>query len=118
MVLDRLMVPSSDQSRSRAFYERVFGFVTLGQERKAANDPGTTELRAPGAPLAITLVDPAEGFPLGSVQGAYLDVQDLLTARRHIEASQATIGPILQGSTGPYFHVNDPDGNGWIIRQI
>ncbi len=118
MILDRLFIPVSNLPRARAFYERAFGFLSLEQEGTAANDNGGQEMRAPGAPLAVTLVSPADGLPVGSVQGAYLDVDDVGLARAHIKAQGFNPGVVQQGKTGPYFHIADPDGNGWIIRQI
>jgi catechol 2,3-dioxygenase-like lactoylglutathione lyase family enzyme len=117
MILDRLFIPVSNEARARAFYERVFGFVSLERVGTAANDNGGHEMRAPGVQLAITLVSPLDGLPIGSVQGAVLHVEDLRLARAHIEAQKVPVGPIERGPTGPFFHVTDPDGNGWIIRQ-
>jgi predicted enzyme related to lactoylglutathione lyase len=117
MILDHLIVPVSDPVRACAFYERVFGFISMTHEEKAANDNGGIDMRAPGAALAVTLVSPDAGLPLGSVQGAVLMVGDLGTARRHIEAQGVKPGPTELGQGGPYFSLTDPDGNGWIIRQ-
>jgi predicted enzyme related to lactoylglutathione lyase len=117
MILERLLVPVSDPIRARAFYERVFGFISMTHEEKAANDNGGIDMRAPGAALAVTLVSPDNGLPLGSVQGAILMVGDLGTARRHIEAQGVKLGPTEISQSGAYFSLTDPDGNGWIIQQ-
>jgi predicted enzyme related to lactoylglutathione lyase len=121
MMLERLLVPVADAKRARVFYERVFGFVALEPVQGAANDNagnGGIELHAPGAPLAITLVSESNGLPSGSVQSAYLDVADISQAHAHIKAQGAQPGPIEQGRVGPFFRIADPDGNGWIIRQV
>jgi catechol 2,3-dioxygenase-like lactoylglutathione lyase family enzyme len=117
-MLERLMIPVTDIERSRIFYERVFGFITLGGGRAAANGSGTLEMRAPGAPLAVTLIDAEAGMPVGSLQGAILEVGDLAKARAHIAAQGMSPPNAVQGPQGAHFEVHDPDGNGWIIRQV
>jgi catechol 2,3-dioxygenase-like lactoylglutathione lyase family enzyme len=113
MIGDHLMIPVSNQSQARAFYEQALGFVTIGTGRRAANLPDRTEMRVPGAALSVTLVEASETLPVGSLQGAILEVGDLTMAARHLSSRGIALVP--QGAR--QFSIKDPDGNGWVIKQ-
>jgi catechol 2,3-dioxygenase-like lactoylglutathione lyase family enzyme len=113
MIGEHLMIPVMNQSKARAFYAEALGFVVIGTGRMAANLPERTEMRVPGAPLSVTLVDASETLPVGSLQGAILEVGDINIAARHLASRGIALVP--QGAR--QFSIKDPDGNGWVIKQ-
>jgi catechol 2,3-dioxygenase-like lactoylglutathione lyase family enzyme len=113
MIEDHLMIPVSDLTTARAFYEDALGFVTIGTGRIAANLPDRTRMHVPGAALSVTLIEASETLPVGSLQGAILKVGDITVAARHLSSR----GVSLASQGVQQFSIQDPDGNGWVIKQ-
>jgi catechol 2,3-dioxygenase-like lactoylglutathione lyase family enzyme len=109
-------VPVSDPQRSKAFYRDVLGFTLL---REMPMGPAQTwiQLSPPGCATTIALVTWFDKMPSGSLQGVMLNTDNIdgdyatLTGRG-LQISEVKIEP-----WGRYATFNDPDGNGWILRQ-
>jgi catechol 2,3-dioxygenase-like lactoylglutathione lyase family enzyme len=111
-----LSVPVSDQQRSKQFYRDVLGFELLREEPMG---PGQSwiQLAPKGCLTTIALVTWFETMRPGGLQGVMLNVTDI--ARDHKELSERglKLAEIRQEPWGRYTTFQDPDGNGWILRQ-
>ena len=126
-----VMIPSTDQDRSIAFYE------ALGFEKRSDFPWGANyrwvELYPPGGTAGIALVPPGPGDPTGVATGIILNTDD-------IDATHAGLGSIgvdvdddvagpgspveiqlgavqLSGPMPPMFYLRDPDGNALLMVE-
>ena len=109
-------VPVTDPQRAKAFYRDVLGFDLL---REQPMGPGMTwiQLAPPGCSTTIALVTWFDKMPAGALQGVMLNSTDLDSDHRELSARGLTLTEIKQEPWGRYAMFNDPDGNGWILRQ-
>jgi len=84
-----LSVPVSDPQRSKEFYRDVVGFELLREE--------------PMGP--------------GGLQGVMLNVTDIVRDHKELSERGLKLAEIKQEPWGRYTTFQDPDGNGWILRQ-
>lgn len=138
MKLEVVVIPVADVDRSKDFYK------TLGW-RLDADFPGENGFRVvqftpPGSEASIIFGKGVSLAKPGSVQGLYLIVYDIETARaelveRGVEVSEVfhDIGGIFhhagtegrvpgpdpkRGDYASYASFSDPDGNGWILQEV
>jgi catechol 2,3-dioxygenase-like lactoylglutathione lyase family enzyme len=111
-----ISVPVSDQQRSKAFYEDVLGFELI---RESPMGPGTSwiQLAPPGHSVTIALVSWFEQMKPGGLQGLMVNTDDIDSDCRELTRRGLQLSDIKQESWGRYALFNDPDGNGWILRQ-
>ena len=120
-----VLVPSTDQDRSLAFYE------ALGFERRNDTPWGDgyrwVEVYPPGGSAGIALVPPRQGDPTGVRTGIILNTDDIDAAHAEMQSSGVDvdaevarvgapaairIGAVeLVGPVPPMFWFRDPDGN-------
>lgn len=111
-----ISVPVADQQRSKAFYRDVLGFELI---REAPMGPGTSwiQLAPKGHPVTIALVSWFEQMKPGGLQGVMVNTGDIDEAHRVLTSRGLQLTEIRQEPWGRYAMFNDPDGNGWILRQ-
>jgi catechol 2,3-dioxygenase-like lactoylglutathione lyase family enzyme len=109
-------VPVSDQQRSKEFYRDVVGFELLRDEPMG---PGQSwiQLAPKGCLTTIALVTWFETMRPGGLQGVMLNVTDIERDHRELSERGLKLAEIKQEPWGRYTTFQDPDGNGWILRQ-
>jgi catechol 2,3-dioxygenase-like lactoylglutathione lyase family enzyme len=89
--LQLVVVPSSDQDRSLAFYE------ALGFERRNDIPFGEghrwVEVYPPGGTAGIALVTPHADDPRGVQTGIILNTDDIAATHAHLRASDVDVDP-------------------------
>ena len=126
-----VVIPSSDQDRSVAFYER------LGFERRNDAPWGDghrwVELYPPNAPTGIALVPPGRDDPIAIRTGILLNTDDIEATHAELRAigvdvdesvarvgapARIRIGAVeMAGPVPPMFYFRDPDGNSLLVVQ-
>ena len=126
-----VLVPSTDQDRSLAFYE------ALGFERRNDIPWGDgyrwVEVYPPGGTAGIALVPPRPGDPAGMQTGIILNTDDIDAAHAKMESSGVDvdaevaragapaairIGAVeLAGPVPPMFWFRDADGNPLLVVE-
>ena len=143
MKFETVVIPVSDVDRAKEFYAR------LGWRLDADYDNGkdfrVIQFTPPGSGCSVIFGKNVTGAAPGSVQGLYLIVADIESARKNllrrgVEVSEVFHGaddvyagpdqPYLFGRTrvnGPdpehrsyrsFASFSDPDGNGWLFQEI
>ena len=127
-----VLVPSTDQDRSLAFYE------ALGFERRNDIPWGDgyrwVEVYPPSGTAGIALVPPRQGDPTGMQTGIILNTDDIDAAHAEMQSSGVDvdaevarvgaptairIGAVeLVGPVPPMFWFRDPDGNALLLVEI
>jgi catechol 2,3-dioxygenase-like lactoylglutathione lyase family enzyme len=111
-----ISVPVSDQQRSKEFYRDVVGFELLREEPMG---PGQSwiQLAPKGCPTTIALVTWFETMRPGGLHGVMLNVTDIERDHQQLSERGLKLAEIKQEPWGRYTTFQDPDGNGWILRQ-
>ena len=129
--LQLVVIPSTDQDRSLAFYE------ALGFQRRNDSPWGDgyrwVEVYPPNGTAGIALVPPRQGDPTGVQTGIILNTDDIDAAHAEMQASgidvdaevardgapaAIRIGAVeLVGPTPPMFWFRDPDGNTLLLVE-
>ena len=135
--LEVVVIPVSDVDRARRFYESL-GW-RLDADFASGDDWRLVQMTPPGSPCSVMFGRGFTPAAPGSVQGTFLVVDDLGSARArligrgvevsevfHFEGGLLTVG--TRGRTpGPdpegrsYFSFasfSDPDGNGWLLQEV
>jgi catechol 2,3-dioxygenase-like lactoylglutathione lyase family enzyme len=127
-----VMIPSTDQDRSVAFYE------SLGFERRNDIPWGDgyrwVEVYPPGSTTGIALIPPRAGDPIGVQTGIILHTNDIDATHAEMQAhgvdvdaevarvgapAKIRLGAVeLAGPQPPMFYFRDPDGNALLIIQV
>jgi catechol 2,3-dioxygenase-like lactoylglutathione lyase family enzyme len=129
--LEVVVLPVSDVDRAKRFYEG------LGWRLDAdftGEDWRAVQFTPPGSPCSIHFGKGVTTAVPGSVQGLFLVVDNIDTARAELLAKGADVsepfhyagilGPRLPGpdperrSYASYASFKDPDGNGWLLQEI
>ena len=111
-----LSVPVSDQQRAKQFYRDVLGFKLIREEPMG---PGMSwiQLAPPGQSVTVALVTWFENMKPGGLQGVMVNTENIDAEHTLLRSRGLEIGEIKQEPWGRYAMFNDPDGNGWILRQ-
>lgn len=111
-----LSVPVSDQQRARDFYRDVLGFALVRDEPMG---PGMrwVQLAPKGQSVTIALVTWFDAMKPGGLQGVMVNTDDIDAEHALLTGRGLAIGDIRQEPWGRYALFNDPDGNGWVLRQ-
>ncbi len=115
--IEIVSVPVSDQQRAKEFYERTLGFKLISDERF---DQGMrwVQLEPPGGGTNITLVTWFENMRPGSLGGMVIACEDVDAAYEELRGRGARFnGPPEDMPWGRFAGLQDPDGNGWLLRQ-
>lgn len=109
-------VPVSDQQRSKQFYRDVVGFDLVREEPMGASQ-SWIQLAPKGSLTTIALVTWFETMRPGGLQGVMLNVTDIERDHEELTGRGLKLTEIKQEPWGRYTTFQDPDGNGWILRQ-
>ena len=111
-----LSVPVSDQQRAKQFYRDVLGFKLIREEPMG---PGMSwiQLAPSGQSVTVALVTWFENMKPRGLQGVMVNTEDIDAEHTLLRSRGLEIGEIKQEPWGRYAMFNDPDGNGWILRQ-
>ena len=111
-----LSVPVSDPQRAKRFYTDVLGFDLV---RESPMGPGMTwiQLAPPGQGVTIAHVTGVETMKPGGLQGVMVNTDDIDAEHETLRQRGLVLSEIRQEPWGRYATFNDPDGNGWILRQ-
>jgi catechol 2,3-dioxygenase-like lactoylglutathione lyase family enzyme len=108
-------VPVSDQDRALAFYVEVLGLELIDDSPMG---PTMRWLRV--APrltqTSITLVTWFPTMVPGSLKGLLFNTDNLDDDIDRLRASGVVVGEVQEEAWGRYVTLDDPDGNGLIIR--
>lgn len=111
-----LSVPVQDPERAKRFYQEVLGF-TLVREAPMGPDMRWIQLAPAGQPVTIALVTWFEQMKPGGLQGVMVNTDDIDAEHARLTARGLQLSEIRAEPWGRYALFNDPDGNGWILRQ-
>ena len=142
MKLEVVIVPVSDVDRAKDFYTRL-GW-RLDADFTAGNDWRGVQFTPPGSGCSVIFGKNVTTAAPGSVQGLYLAVSDIESARKDLLRHGVKVSEVFHGSnvhtgtdepyifgrlrsSGPdpahtsYFSFasfHDPDGNGWLLQEV
>jgi catechol 2,3-dioxygenase-like lactoylglutathione lyase family enzyme len=109
-------VPVADQDRALEFYVGVLGFEVL-HDSPMGPDMRWVQIAPKGAQTTVTLVTWFPTMRPGSLKGLLLETDTLESdIERLIEAGTVIENGIQEETWGRYVTLNDPDGNGIILR--
>lgn len=109
-------IPVSDQAAAKAFYTEVLGFHVIADNPMGPNQRWI-QLAIPGAETSVTLVTWFDKMPAGGSQGMVLETTDLAADYAILQERGLALAPIEKAFWGDFTTFNDPDGNGWVLRQ-
>jgi len=109
-------VPVSDQERAKLFYRDVVGFELLREEPMGPKQKWI-QLAPQGCATTIALVTWFDAMRPGGLQGVMLNVTDIDQDHAALTQRGLKLSEIQQQPWGRFATFNDPDGNGWILRQ-
>lgn len=109
-------IPVADPQRAKSFYQDTLGFELLREEPMG---PGRhwIQLRPKGCATTIALVTWFETMQPGGLQGVMLNSSDIDADYAVLSARGLQLSAIQEQPWGRFTMFNDPDGNGWILRQ-
>jgi catechol 2,3-dioxygenase-like lactoylglutathione lyase family enzyme len=111
-----LSVPVSDAQRAKRFYTEVLGFE-LVREEPMGPDMQWIQLAPSGSPVTIALVTWFDAMKPGGLQGVMINSTDIDRDHAELSARGLTLSAIGQQPWGRFATFDDPDGNGWVLRQ-
>lgn len=111
-----ISVPVLDQQRAKAFYRDVLGFELIREE---AMGPGMSwiQLAPKGQGVTIALVTWFDAMQPGGLQGIMINTDDIDAEHALLIGRGLNLSEIKAEPWGRYAMFQDPDGNGWILRQ-
>ena len=111
-----ISVPVSDQQRAKRFYTEVLG-VELVRESPMSPDISWIQLAPAGQSVTISLVTWYKAMPPGGLQGVMINTNDIDAEHQALRSRGLAVTDVKQEMWGRYAMFNDPDGNGWILRE-
>ena len=129
--LEVVTIPVSDVERARDFYAEKVGF-DLDIDYRISDEVRLVQLTPPGSSCSIHLGRGTIATKPGDLDGVFLVVTDVRTARADLVERGVDVGEIQVFDDGAYrtarededldlvgcVFFRDPDGNRWCIQQI
>ncbi len=129
--IEVVTVPVSDIDRARDFYAEKMGFA-VDIDHRVGDGIRLVQLTPPGSACSIHLGKGTVDMEPGYLDGVFMVVQDLRTARAQLVERGVDVGefqifdegayrPVREGEELDYVgcvFFRDPDGNRWCIQQI
>ena len=132
------VLPVADVDRAKAFYQglgwRLDADVTVDDHYRVV------QFTPPGSPASIIFGRGTTTMPPGSLQDLMLVVEDIDAARAELIGHGVGVSEVWHDETGTFHHAGiqgrvpgpdpegnshgswasftDPDGNGWLLREI
>lgn len=129
--IEVVTVPVSDIDRAIDFYAEKVGF-NVDIDYRISDDLRLVQLTPPGSACSIHLGKGTVDMEPGSIDGVFLVVRDVRSAREHLEERGVEVGDLQVFDDGSYrkaregenldlvgcVFFSDPDGNRWCVQQI
>jgi catechol 2,3-dioxygenase-like lactoylglutathione lyase family enzyme len=129
--IEVVTIPVSDIDRARDFYAEKVGF-TVDIDHRISDDVRLVQLTPPGSACSIHLGKGTVDMEPGSIDGVFLVVRDVRSAREYLVERGVEVGDLQVFDDGSYrkaregenldlvgcVFFNDPDGNRWCVQQI
>lgn len=128
--LEVVTIPVSNLERARDFYAEKIGFNVDIDEQ--VGDMHFLQLTPPGSGCSIHLSPGTDKLRPGALEGLFLVVPDVKSAREELAKRGADVGDVQVFDNGKYrpaeegdsldlvgvCFFEDPDGNKWMVQQI
>jgi predicted enzyme related to lactoylglutathione lyase len=128
--LELVVLPVTDEDRSKAFYEQV-GFG-LDVDVEPTENMRVVQLTPPGSACSITIGKGLTPSAPGSAQGLHLVTTDIEAARAELVERGIDISEIFhfgpegqlpgpdpeRADYGSFASFSDPDDNGWLLQEV
>ena len=105
-----------DMPTSLHFYRDTLGFDVVRDEAMGPKDRWM-QLAPKGCSTTIALVTWFETMRPGGLQCVMLNSTNIDQDHQDLSAKGLKLTPIAEQPWGRFAMFNDPDGNGWILRQ-
>ncbi|HEY6689597.1 MAG TPA: glyoxalase superfamily protein [Rubrobacter sp.] len=129
--IEVVTIPVSDIDRARDFYAEKVGF-TVDIDHRISDDVRLVQLTPPGSACSIHLGKGTVDMEPGSIDGVFLVVRDVRSAREYLVERGVEVGDLQVFDDGSYrkaregenldlvgcVFFSDPDGNRWCVQQI
>ena len=129
--IEVVTIPVSDIDRARDFYAEKVGF-TVDIDHRISDDLRLVQLTPPGSACSIHLGKGTVEMEPGSIDGVFLAVRDVRSAREYLVERGVEVGDLQVFDDGSYrkaregenldlvgcVFFSDPDGNRWCVQQI
>jgi catechol 2,3-dioxygenase-like lactoylglutathione lyase family enzyme len=129
--IEVVTIPVSDVDRARDFYAKKVGFA-VDIDHRISDDLRLVQLTPPGSACSIHLGKGTVDMEPGSIDGVFLVVRDVRSAREHLVERGVEVGDLQVFDDGSYrkaregenldlvgcVFFSDPDGNRWCVQQI
>lgn len=129
--LEVVTLPVSDLDRARDFYAEKVGF-NIDIDHEVSEGLRLLQLTPSGSACSIHLAPGTERWKPGSMEGLFLVVPDVRTAREELVERGVDVGEVTVFDSGKYRPARggesldlvggaffaDPDGNRWMVQQI
>jgi catechol 2,3-dioxygenase-like lactoylglutathione lyase family enzyme len=129
--IEVVTIPVSDVESARDFYAQKLGF-NVDIDMAVGDGVRLVQLTPPGSACSIHLSKPGMGMETGSIDGVFLVVRDLRSARAELVEKGVEVGDFQVFDDGSYrparegesldnvgcVFFEDPDGNRWTVQQI
>jgi catechol 2,3-dioxygenase-like lactoylglutathione lyase family enzyme len=129
--IEVVTIPVSDVESARDFYAQKLGF-NVDIDMAVGDGVRLIQLTPPGSACSIHLSKPGMGMETGSIDGVFLVVPDLRSARAELVEKGVEVGDFQVFDDGAYrpardgesldnvgcVFFEDPDGNRWTVQQI
>jgi catechol 2,3-dioxygenase-like lactoylglutathione lyase family enzyme len=129
--IEVVTIPVSDVDRARDFYAEKVGFA-VDIDHRISDDLRLVQLTPPGSACSIHLGKGTVDMEPGSIDGVFLVVRDLVSARDYLVERGVEVGELQVFDDGSYrparegegldyvgcVFFSDPDGNRWCVQQI
>jgi len=129
--IEVVTIPVSDVESARDFYAQKLGF-NVDIDMAVGDGVRLVQLTPPGSACSIHLSKPGMGMETGSIDGVFLVVRDLRSARAELVEKGVEVGDFQVFDDGAYrparegesldnvgcVFFEDPDGNRWTVQQI
>jgi predicted enzyme related to lactoylglutathione lyase len=114
-----VIIPSTDQDRSIAFYEQALGFEKR-TDVPFGGDYRWVEVYPPSGTTGIALAPPREGGPTAVETGISLVTDDIDASHAQLQSSGVDVDPEVSrmgDPVPPMFWFRDPDGNTLMVVE-
>jgi catechol 2,3-dioxygenase-like lactoylglutathione lyase family enzyme len=115
--IEVISIPVSDQDRAKSFYRDVLGFVLL-RDVPMSPQARWIQLTPEGAETSISLVTWFDSMRPGGIKGLVLHTDDIVAAHKSLSERGVLLSEIKTEPWGLFATFEDPDGNGWLLRQV
>jgi catechol 2,3-dioxygenase-like lactoylglutathione lyase family enzyme len=129
--IEVVTIPVSHIDRARDFYAEKVGFA-VDIDHRISDDLRLVQLTPPGSACSIHLGKGTVDMEPGSIDGVFLVVRDVRSAREHLVERGVEVGDLQVFDDGSYrkaregenldlvgcVFFSDPDGNRWCVQQI